>query len=501
MNQPALLFALGLGLTGCLSSTSDDAPECTGGKCDGNGVDQSCADPAYGNGTCDLHISCAVPDIDCFQTFANDVEAGNYWAATSKAVLNEDYAIIPQSDPRFVRVRKQLDKGWAAFKSHRPVGKLADQTPALVLVDRPLINAAFVFGDRIHNKQPFVVMVETPALELGADDDAVLAVMMHELEHAVGLQKLGDVEAKTRKFYFAPPGTEPMGRDQTDDGDARTVAEAWMEAASQIGPYAQSELAGLPMAGEFGQMLATVASSAMQAHPTECGPVLARIDQINSALVGSFDPNDGSLPADLTGVEDAIDNAMITLRDGCLANFPYGVIEVGAQMTMQTPAQVEAQMEPRDVALVKGVSFVDGLDAIVRDRRETMRTAEDLVLEGTGAPWAQVRYFSIEEDADDVSGIVMHAAGLDPTSGSKFFRAMLSANARTACDAALAKGLPPYGVDLTDAHHATCWRIGHNQRQALTFRAKPVMPHPHLRPLTKPGTFPVRFDPHSQIAD
>ena len=478
---------------------ADDPPPMCTGKCDGGGVDQTCSDPRYGNGTCDLDLSCEVPDIDCFRTFTDDAAAGTWWAATERSVMNESYAIIPETDPRFVRVRAALDKGWAAFSQHRPVGELASARPALVLVDRPLTNAAFVFADRMAGNQPFAVMVETPALATGASDDALLGVMMHELQHAVGLHNLGDNATKIQRYYAAPASEEPLGREQADDANIQNLAQAWMEAASSVGPYSQVELGGLPLAGDFQTLLGAAVASGQQNHADACAPVAAQIDQITQAVLGAKDPLDASLPADLSGVDTAIADALDSLANDCLADFPYGVIEVGASVAGITPAQFEMQLQPHDVELVKGVPFVTGLTALVEDRRDTMRAAEGSFTGATGDAWSRLRYFSVEEDADDVSTIVMHGAGLDPTSISKFFRTVLPTEVATACDAALP--FPGYGVDLTDPHHAVCWRIGHVQRESDTYRVRTPVHHAIPVAVRRPGKWPKRFDPRSQIMD
>jgi hypothetical protein len=487
-------------LAACTAS-APTAPECTSGKCDGDGgVDQACNDPRYDDGKCDLDLTCADPDIDCYRTFATDAEAATWWSATERAELGQMYPIVPESDPRFVRVRAALDKGWEAFKLNRPVGKLADKRPALVVVDQPLARAAFVYTDSAAGNQPFAVMVETAGLESGADDDALLGVMMHELQHAVGLHNLGNNASKLRKFYAAHAGTEPMGRDQHDDADLRYVGEAWMDAATEVGPYSQPELGGLPLEGDLHTILSAAISSGQGSHAAACDPVAMRIDQITSTVLAAADPLDGALP-DLTGVDTAVSDALDALATDCLGDFPYGFIEVGAALANITPAEFEAHLDAHDLALVKGVPFVTGLTALVEDRRDTMRTAEQLFTESSHESWNQLRYFSVEEDADDVSTIVMHGAGLDPTSVAGFFRAVLPVPSRTACDNLLADGLPGYGVDLTDPHHAVCWRIGHVQREAKTFRQRPVAHAPIPHALHKPGKLPKKFDPASQILD
>lgn len=476
--------------------------QCHDGKCDGgNGdVDQTCTDKHYGDGTCDLDLACAVPDIDCFHTFASDADAATWWSATERSALNESFPIIPESDPRYARVRASLDAGWEAFKINRPVGELADQRPALVIVDQPINHAAFVYADDGTGHQPFAVMVETGGLAAGADDDALLGVMMHELQHAVGLHNMADRASRIRKYYSAMLGKEPMGREQTDDPDLRYLGEAWIDAASNVGPYSQVELGGLPLSGDLQMLLGAAVQSGLQSHAAQCQPIVDRIDQITSTVTGAADPLDGSLP-DLTGVDDAVFQVLYDLANDCLADFPYGVIEVGASVAGITPAEFEAKLSASDLALVKGVPFVDGLMALVEDRRANMRATEELFTEGTNQPWTQFRYFSNEEDADDVSAIVMHAAGKDPLSITGFFHAVMPAATRTACDAKLASGFPGYGVDLTDSHHSVCWRIGHVQRETKTFRARVSAQPPIPHTVRQVGKWPQKPNPHALILD
>ena len=92
-----------------------------------------------------------------------------------------------------------------------------------------------------------------------------------------------------------------------------------------------------------------------------------------------------------------------------------------------------------------------------------------------GAPWTAVRYFSEEEDADDTSVPVLRAAGLDPAGLATFLQdVLLPPEGTAACKDLLASGaIPPYGIDLEDTHHATCWRVFHVRQLAAGGRAAP----------------------------
>jgi hypothetical protein len=133
-------------------------------------------------------------------------------------------------------------------------------------------------------------------------------------------------------------------------------------------------------------------------------------------------------------------------------------------------------MSAHDKQLVKGKHFIDGFTALVADRRATMRAAETSFTTATGRPWSALRYFSYEEDADDVSVQVLRAAGLDPAGEGGFLLAALG-DLRVRCEAILDAGeVPPYGANYADEHHATCWRVYHVRQLAKLGKvaARPV---------------------------
>jgi len=481
-----LLLLLGA----CLDNT-DDA-NCANGHCD---VSQTCSDKRYDDGQCDLQLDCETPDIDCFRTFDSDADAATWWTDFAKAQGQEERPLVAASDPRFQRVRKLLDAGWDAFRVNRSVGKLASARPALVMIDMPLAHAAFVAGDPAAGNQPFSVQVETASLESSAGDDALLAVMMHELQHALGLHLLGDTQTRLRKFYIAPEGSEPEGADQENDANVEKLGLAWMEAAGQVGPLSGDDLGGLPLAGELDSLFQTVVGGAVQAHPELCTNAVQQLEALRGSITTAQDPIGGSLAFDPDRAQQ-VAAAFGTLQSECLASFPLGVIEVMAQLGMTTPEQVEGALDPHDLALVKGKTFVAGLTALVADRRATMRATEDMLYASAYQPWSQLRYFSFEEDADNVSVQVMRAADKDPASLQQFFHALVAPAVATACDASLTTtGFPPYGVDLTDPHHAVCWRMGHVQRQSkdAAYRIQRVATTPTA--VRMPGRLPLPKKP------
>jgi peptidase M48-like protein len=445
------------------------------GDPDDDPVDQTCHDPRYGDGTCNLQLDCAVPDSDCFHTFTTDAEAATWFAGFEAELAAEDgrapRAILPESDPRFVHARALLDRGWAAFREQRPVGRMAMQRPAMVLLDDPTVNA-FVAPDLVQQKSAFSVQVLTGALAAGATDDELVGVMMHELQHAIGLHLIGDTKQRLLKYYIADPG-EPIGADQADQPAVRALGEAWQAAATEVSFYSAVELGGLPLRGDLDRLFGAVVRAGKQNNPTGCARAIDLLNALRAQL-DATDPLDGRLTIDLAPIPAQVAAALGALRDECLAGVTESYPELVAELTGQTAAQVDAALAPHDRALVAGKHVIDALAALVADRRATMRAAEAQLATATGHPWSALRYFSFEEDADDKSVTVLRAAGFDPTGNAGFLRLILPADPRARCDARLAAHqVPAYGLDLTDAHHATCWRVDHQHALADRRRAKP----------------------------
>lgn len=490
MTTRIALLAL-LALPGCLLG-SDDDPTCRGGKCDGGGSG-TCEDPRYADGTCQTSLDCAVPDIDCFRTFDTDADAYTWFASFEQTLATSEgrppRALIPASDPRYAKARDLLDRGWAAFREHRPVGKLYDKRPALVVVDDPAVNA-FVIGEEATGLSVFTVMVQTGLLAVGGSEDALLGIMMHELQHAVGLHLVGNVREEMKKFYVADLGREPIGREQADDPTTRAAASEWISDAAEVGPYSHAELTGLTIsAGVFERVFVQMINAGLQSNPTGCTPVVATINELRGDL-GTPDPISGALQGDLSGIPARTTAALAALRDDCLGSFPYTLIEVMASAFGLPPEVVAGMLPASDRALIDGRHPVDGLYALTLDRRTRMREAEAGFESATGEPWSAVRYFSTEEDADDVSVPVMRASDLDPAGVSEFLALAVTPAQRMACDIELAAGrVPSYGVDLSDDHHGTCWRRYHVH--AMSERAELAPPRLHA-PTTRmrwPRTF------------
>jgi hypothetical protein len=483
----------------CVTAADDDS-NCTGGKCD---ADQSCSDPRYGDGTCNLDLSCSVPDIDCFTIFDNDAAAATWFTGVEQVWAQQENRAprptLPESDPRFQKVRDLLDRGWEAFRQHRPVGyQLSAKRPALVLLDSTEVNA-FVMPDQVNMKSAFSVQVETGLLAGNADDAAQLGVMMHELEHAVALQLIGDRRTQWRKFY-AVDNYEPIGREQSNDVRVSMPGIQWRAAADQISFLSNEELGGFPFAGEMGQLFKTLMMVGMQNDPSACANAQTLVTSLTNDIRASIDLLDRSAHYDASSMPARVQAALSAARDECLAGAP-SYIDTMAQLSGQTAEQFAAGLTPHDLELVQNQNVIDGIAALAADRRAVMRAAEQSFGAAIGQPWANLRFYSVEEDADDTSVDVLRAAGMDPASEGRVLKFIYPTDVADRCAAMIAAGtIPPYGVDLTDEHHATCWRIFNLNRMAASgdtgSRVAPAPRQPIAVEVVGPLGLPDRIADH-----
>ena len=453
-------FFLLAGLTGACTIIDNDDGD-SGDKADGFD-DDTCDLPEYGDGTCQSDLACAAPDIDCFVFFEDEAAAGAWFMKFEEVAAAQEFreprAQVPESDPRFQRMRELLDRGWQAYQETNPVGDLAEHRPALVVLEDPSVNA-FVAPDLETGKAGFAVMVQTGALDLDLPEAPMLGLVMHELEHAVALHIVADVKDRIRRYYVADDYAEPFGFEELDDPVAREHGELWRELASEAGPFTSEYLGGLPLDGQLNQIFDTVVVAA--ASEPGCAEPIAALEDLRADIAATRTPIDGGMHPDAS-VRGRVDAVLAGLRDSCLGGFEQGFIDVVAAIAMTTPEEIRASLTPEDIAMVDGVHFIDAIAALGLDRRSRMRAAEAAFAAASGAAWSALRFYSYEEAADDATVPVLHAMDLAPAGLGTFFMGIFDDATRSACGNIIDSGrTPPYGADLSDEHHATCWRVDH----------------------------------------
>jgi hypothetical protein len=474
-----LAASLVLLLSACSSSDDegDDAGDQTDGSVDDGTADDgqddgagACASPEYGDGTCQPDLDCDAPDIDCFTFLDSQAEAEAWFLEFEDLLAAQEFrdprAVVPDTDPRFQRMRDLLDQGWSAYQDTNPVGDLSLHSPALVLIEDPSVNA-FVIPDLDTGNAGFAVMVQTGLLDQNSSDQAMLGLVMHELEHAVALHIVADVKERLRTFYVADGG-EPFGFEAPEDAAADEHGTAWRALAEEAGPFPHPELGGLPLGGgQLDQIFKTVVDG--RTDDPACSGAMTLLGQVQNEIFSTFSPIDADLLIDDPSLPARVDEALIALRDECLFDFQDSFIDVVAEIAGATPDEIRGSLTPEDLKLVEGVHFIDAVADLTLDRRIRMNEVEEAFTAETGLPWDALRYFSYEEAADDATVPVLDALGVAADGLAEFLFEAQDVDTQGACAGFLDAGqVPPYGADLSDEHHATCWRVDHVEALAAS---------------------------------
>lgn len=436
--------ALLLAVIGCAADGADDDRSGGGGKADGD----TCTDPMYGDGTCQLDLACGIPDIDCFQTFADDAAAGAWLTTVVPS------AQVPADDPRFARARALLDRAWTTYQAEAPIGLLAESRLALVLLDDPSANA-WVTSNPDLGKAVLSVQVHTGIFLDSFTDDDLLGVLFHEIAHITKLHVFPDIRDRTLRFYLAD-GAEPVGAYQPDQAPVRDAVTRWLELAQLVGAHSTAALDDLPLGGNLDALF----SIYLQQVPFACAPAAAGVNALYARYLPS--PLDDSLAIDATGTGE-IDRALDVLGD-CVA--PHGQTMQGfiASLDAEWQAYVMSQFAADEQWLLPEDAFAV-LTLLTSDRRGKLLAIERQLATKVGKPWSAVRYFSTEEQADDIAVTMSQVAKMAEPGVAGF---MLDAlvEFRGACEERIASGTVPYGVRLDDDHHGTCWRVAHARQLA-----------------------------------
>ena len=431
------------------------------------------------DGDCDSMRVCGFeePDPGCYLSF-DGADAALAWYETTFARKLKGPA-LPPTDPRFAPTQAIVDDVWRAYQATHPIGTLGDRRFQLVLIENGKPNA-FVSGDGSTTKTGLVVLITASLVDLGVPREQLLAIIAHEIEHAIGLHILSSVEDGLQRFYVAGAADEPLGFEQDDDLTARTFALDWIEHARSAGHLSDVELGGLPIEGDLGE--------AFQAIAEQRGCDLA---PLYAAIKARSNPLDRSVSLD-AGTTAQIESVMASLRTGCFAGEQDDAIALVADYFDVGASSVRASLPAEYRAGIEGKDFITGIAHWVTLERAALREIEHSFEQAIGLPWSRLRYFSTEEAADDSSVATLRAAGFAGDTLGRVLPALSSieAECRPLVDA---NDLSiPYGEDLADDHHGTCWRAGHVKRVAQ--RATP-MRAPVAVPADRPQrVFPRRDD-------
>ena len=415
-----------------------------------------CTDPRYRDGVCQVDIPCGVPDVDCFVVFKNDLDAATW------AVGRTRLAPIFPSDPLFPRARAIVDRAWEMFRADVQLGDLGDMRLSLAIMDDHTVNA-YVMADGEPGKMGFSVQITRGMMESSLSDDAIVGVVLHEITHLVHLHALISVAQKTRKYYIADFG-EPIGALRPENFPARDAGRAWRSLGELNGILTDEGYGAFPTGGAFANLWDHYTWKIYDRMP-ECTEAVNRVQILRAHLPSS--PLDEKVPVKPSLTAEI--NATLDGVRACVSTQPYTLGELLADLGDEWQQYVTERITTAEAQVLMDAPAVDAVLELVKARRKQQRAIEVDFQVKTGSPWSKVRFFSIEEMADDFSTRIGQRHGLDEIGVSSTMFALLE-DAAPACQSALATPPVPYGKNLLSEHHAPCWRIAHARQVAATIQ-------------------------------
>jgi hypothetical protein len=217
---------------------------------------------------------------------------------------------------------------------------------------------------------------------------------------------------------------------------------------------------------------------------------------VQKAIADSADKITGDITLTTANAQTIV-TELTRLQDECFVNYAPDVIAVTAAALKLDEVKLRASISAELRPSIEGVNFVVGIYNWLVYHRRNMRQTEADFTAATGAAWNRVRYFSTEEDADDISVVVLDSANLRPDAITDVL-IRLKPGVEAPCRAALATGAAiPYGDNLVDDHHGDCWRGAHardyraivegGNRGVADRRQLPLGPSPRELPLLVPS--------------
>ncbi|HEY4057987.1 MAG TPA: M48 family metalloprotease [Kofleriaceae bacterium] len=444
--------------------------------------DQKCDDPQYGDGTCQLALTCGIPDIDCFKSYESDE------AATHSPELAPYGRAIATSDARVRRARMIANRVWGYMAASRPLGDLAQLPLAVEVLDNDQANAFVAPASK--NAMALAIFINTGLLSDAYSDDAIAGTLAHEIGHLLGLHGFPEVQASFSTYYIAGDD-EPLGLEQQPNAALAAALAPWLADAAEVGGDHRAQLGDLLYTGQRGRSFMALAQNVNDI-AGDCAPSAIALMGTFNAAIDQLTLADG---LDLDGAAGtSLANALSTFQTcmrGTSTTYNDLVSAMAQSLTFAEPLR-------SDETSLADANVVETFTQIARMRRTELAQLEASITAKFSTPWSSLRWYSWEEAADDVA---VRYSQLDKLAepGTALLAGLVLGDRLAACEAARVSNTVPYAADLAEPHHALCWRRDHAFRYAAKLATQSARFAsdafaPRIAPGTVP-TIPMRLEP------
>jgi hypothetical protein len=410
-------------------------------------------------------------NIEHYKMFATHEDAiGWFNGAVPKYFVNPPKA-IPLTNPHYDVLEKELDTIWKSFVELFPRDTEGlTKPPFIVLTDSRDVNA-FVMYDSDLGVSPhaFIVNLGVFTSKNGKANDVQLrGLIAHELAHHVLKHQWPGNKDKTQKWYSIDAATaDGFGWQQKDDLKLREKGQLFINNGIYTGDYPLAEWNGVSRTG--GTLAGTftyVHRDSKTKEPEKCAEAEGAQKAIDAYLNTIRDPfGNLSLTAPNRTRLDELTKRFVDKEILCGASSGTATLWTSLAKQLGTSEATQKARLPKSTATI-----IDSAKSPTEALFKLVKTYDETAL---GLDASKLRYYSTEEEADDVSVNVLFRSRLDPNAAASFFEdIMLDDKTAKACTASANMGEPPYGF-LRDPHHDTCWRIWH-LKALVTYLSTPV---------------------------
>jgi len=408
-----------------------------------------------------------------YKIFANHEEAIEWFEAWhAKHFADSPIKPLPRTDALYATLEKELATMWAAFTELLPrdTEGLA-KAPFIVLTDDPAVNAFAPYDPDLKVlPHAFIVNVGVFTTTNGKATSAQLrGLIAHELGHHVLKHAWPDVHEKVERWYSVDTAVgDGFGWQQKDNAALRTQGHRVIESELQTGGYAITEWHGNPRVGGWLRTtLDGIHDAAAQKASETCYAATIARDDLRSYVATLLDDM-GTLQTGPRGVRTKISELSQAYVDKELA---CTNVETDTLWTVWSKQLGVPESDLRKGTAKEYAALVDEAPSAASAIFALTKRLDDDVI-ALGGSVAKLRYYSVEEEADDVSINILFRSEMDANGMALFLHDLALTNkAEKSCEAHVNAGEPAYGP-LRSAHHSTCWRVWHS-RQLVKYLSTP----------------------------
>lgn len=390
------------------------------------------------------------------KTWPNQAVAEAQYIVKTAAVLSTNSALKLRAEELVDRIYQQYQVLFPKFMSNK-------ERPSVVVTASESAWDSQAYLPDIGGDRMGILVLTDGLFSARVDDEVKAGIVAHELAHILFWH--ADVDNKALKPMTI--GGKALSKDE------KSSVERWFFLAQLAGGFTAPELNGLPFgSGYFQRDLTDLGEYLKLRGSGECGEAAQKtMGLLASKVMDKFSTYQFDLAFSNSDSRKKARRATLELIQKVQACFKTdpGLRE---RITLDQKYKINGVSVPaKDVFLkiLAGKEVEKPSTDIELLVRAGLKAHAEMRALATKYKLSKLRWYSSEDQADEAAAVILMSLGLDARKyGSAASRAVSMSDSDAAlCDADLrAEHEPPYG-DLSDPHHAPCWRAWHIQSFVL----------------------------------